>query len=571
MRQANPICVLSPDVARKIAAGEVIDRPCAIVRELMDNAIDSSASEINVEVKGGGIESVRVKDNGCGMTREDLELCALPHATSKLRLDTDLLSITTMGFRGEALSSIAAVSHLTIVSGNYRLEVFSNDKNAITDVAPIDGTAVLSEGLFSSFPARRHFLKRASAEAAMCRNVFIEKAISSPSIKFTLTIDGNRTVTMPVCKGRNMLRDRFTYAIGCANPSMFGEIKKEGGGGDWSFIAVIGDPAIYQQNRRGIYIYVNGRRVQEFSLVQAIEYGALGFFPNGTYPVIALFITIKPSLVDFNIHPAKKEVRFRDISVLHHAVSTAIREYYLDNTALEREREKDNVSYSKKEWMIDATENSIGQGWGENGAFSRYVKPPYSIQRPSLPNEGENTTDNFRFLGVVLGAFLAVEKEDVLYLIDFHAAHERLLYDEMMKGEDRQPLLVPYIIETENDGDERYMESMAISLTKAGFETRKAGGGKWEVWSAPALYRGGERELQEAVLCERVEANEVIRKIAAKSACRDALKDGAYIDNDSARHLAACALKLTDPHCPHGRPIYCAFTRDELFRLVRRT
>ncbi|MBQ7882715.1 MAG: DNA mismatch repair endonuclease MutL, partial [Treponema sp.] len=323
----RPVKTLSPDVARKIAAGEVIDRPAAIVRELMDNAVDSGADYIEVEINGGGIDSIRISDNGIGMSKEDLIACARPHATSKIVEASDLMNLSTLGFRGEALASIAAVSRLTISSNTYRMKASLTDDHLITEIPPIQngkGTIVQSEGLFENFPARRIFLKRPGSETLMCKEVFIEKSLPRTDISFRLTVDNEIKLDLPQ---NTTLAERFTSALQLKeSPSLFSELKNQAE--DWNFTLLIGEPSVYRNDRKHIYIYVNGRRVQEYSLIQAIEYGCQGFFPNGTHPFAALFVQINPALVDFNIHPAKKEVRFKDSSSLHHGVSTTTRNFF---------------------------------------------------------------------------------------------------------------------------------------------------------------------------------------------------------------------------------------------------
>ena len=184
MSAQSPVRTLNAEVARKIAAGEVIDRPNAVVRELIDNAIDSGATQITVEITGGGIEKIRVIDDGCGLTKEDLQNCARPHATSKISTEVDLMNLSTLGFRGEALASIAAVARLSITSGGYKMRASITEDHIIESVAVTKGTIVQSEGLFENFPARRQFLKRPATEAVMCRNTFMEKAVSRPDITF---------------------------------------------------------------------------------------------------------------------------------------------------------------------------------------------------------------------------------------------------------------------------------------------------------------------------------------------------------------------------------------------------
>ena len=323
-KERRKVKILNAETARKIAAGEVIDRPASIVRELLDNAVDSGATEINVEIEGGGIDKIRVQDNGCGMSREDLAVAAHPHATSKISTDTDLLNLTTLGFRGEALASIAAVARLTISSGEWKMRCSITEDHIIEPHSPIAGTVVSSENLFENFPARRQFLKRPASETKMCRQTFLEKALPRPDIAFRLSVDGQLRNDF---RAGQSLRERFYEALGIQqSPDLFYEIKGSGFG--FSFSLVVGDPCVARQDRKDIYIYVNGRRIAEYSLVQAIEYGTQGYFPNGTHPAAALFAQVQPDMVDFNIHPAKKEARFKDIAGLHHGVSSALREFF---------------------------------------------------------------------------------------------------------------------------------------------------------------------------------------------------------------------------------------------------
>lgn len=323
-KERRKVKILNAETARKIAAGEVIDRPASIVRELLDNAVDSGATEINVEIEGGGIDKIRVQDNGCGMSREDLAVAAHPHATSKISSDTDLLNLTTLGFRGEALASIAAVARLTISSGEWKMRCSITEDHIIEPRSPIAGTVVSSENLFENFPARRQFLKRPASETKMCRQTFLEKALPRPDIAFRLSVDGQLRNDF---RAGQSLRERFYEALGIQqSPDLFYEIKGSGTG--FSFSLVVGDPCVARQDRKDIYIYVNGRRIAEYSLVQAIEYGTQGYFPNGTHPAAALFAEVQPDMVDFNIHPAKKEARFKDIAGLHHGVSSALREFF---------------------------------------------------------------------------------------------------------------------------------------------------------------------------------------------------------------------------------------------------
>ena len=269
--QKRRVKVLSPEVARKIAAGEVIDRPNAIVRELMDNAVDSGADRIRVEITSGGIEKIRVIDNGRGMDKEDLQNCARPHATSKIASETDLLNLHTLGFRGEALSSMAAVSRLTVTSGGWKMRASVTEDHIMEPTAEYRGTIVQTEGLFENFPARRRFLKRPASEGTLCRSTFEEKTLPRPDIAFSISMDGEEKLSLPAGQ---TLKQRFVQAMDFfESEDLFYDVKGSDTNSEWNFDLIIGEPSVTRSNRKNIYIYINGRRVTEYSLVQAIEYG----------------------------------------------------------------------------------------------------------------------------------------------------------------------------------------------------------------------------------------------------------------------------------------------------------
>ncbi len=697
MSKENPVRTLNPEVARKIAAGEVIDRPNAIIRELMDNAIDSDADNIIVEISDGGIEKARIVDNGCGMTKEDLESCARPHATSKIASETDLLNLTTLGFRGEALSSIAAVCRLSIVSGGYKMRASITEDHIIEPATPLNGTIVQAEGLFENFPARRQFLKRPASEGLMCKNTFVEKSLPNTEISFRFIQDGE--IKLDLQKGQT-LQERFVKAMELhENVSLFNLVENSSGGKnpDWSFKIVIGEPGVYRSNKKNIYIFVNGRRIQEYSLAQAIEYGSQGYFPNGTFPVAAAFITINPSLVDFNIHPAKKEARFKDISSLHHGISTAVKRFFSEYTnrtmkaqaekiqkipetflfepeklaekALESSEAKTegsgeysirntgsysglrsrffggtsstlsmmtketplnswtgyaskNATYEKKSLfeepkqkfnaddknsapeisekqaktkeIIDFMNKAIAaySGIPEKSENIETENPEYasefSEKNAILPEKNnassekpENSTqnppqiqqqDDFHFVGSALGTFLIAEKGNTLFIIDKHAAHERMLFDQIMKNPGAvQTLLIPYIIETSTKKDDEYLESIKNELKKVGFTCENKGNGRWEFTTLHERWNGTEEDLYHALLDIKANPKDLIYSIAASTACKAAVKDGTILEDAAAEKIARATLQLEDPHCPHGRPCYTTITRENLFHLVRRT
>ena len=669
MSEKNPIRPLSVNVARKIAAGEVIDRPAAIVRELLDNAVDSGADSISVEIDGGGIEKIRISDNGSGFTKEDLATAAHPHCTSKISDTEDLLNLTTLGFRGEALASIAAVSRLSIMSGNYKMRASITEDHLIEQIPSVQdgkGTIVMSEGLFENFPARRNFLKRPASETMICREVFIEKSLPRPDIAFRLTIDGSIRHDLP---SGVSLTERFVRALELKeNAKLFAEINSSGkesdGKTEWSFSLVIGDTNIFRNDRKQIFIFVNGRRIQggkgptsEFPLIQAIEYGCQGFFPNGTHPVAALFLNVSPKFVDFNIHPAKKEARFKDISAVHHGVSSAVRNYFKSygiKSDFEREQEiQKDIKRNEKNTLFAAIAEKDLYSNSDFNSFEKYddfsavadsssnnsdffsslVNTPadknvkYTLnattptEKKAEQNHFEtsysskladfalsddkieshenqknhirfksNTTvaemrfsipcstisnrkdSDFIYYGTIFGTFLMVQKQGVFYLIDQHAAHERILFNRLMEGgNEKQELLVPYEIQTESKEEDKYLTTIQATLTTAGFSCENQGNGKWIFTSVPARYKGNQEDLRLAIFEKRVNPEEIMYQIAAMTACKAAVKDGTILGPEAAENLAREALELRDPHCPHGRPCWTTLTKEELFARVRRT
>ncbi len=612
IKHPRKVKVLPAEVARKIAAGEVIDRPNAVLREFMDNAIDASSDRIIVEIEGGGIDSIRVVDNGWGMSKEDLEVCARPHVTSKIENEGDLENLYTLGFRGEALASIAAVSRLTITTSRdgsaWKLDSHLENEHDIVPANIAEGTIAQSKGLFENFPARRQFLKRPQSEGNLCKQIFIEKALPFTDIAFRLSMDNKIRLDLPK---NQTLAQRFTTILDMKNSEkLFYEVKKSSD--VWNIRLVLGEPSMYRNDRKNMYIFVNNRRVQEYAFLQALDYGAEGFFPNGTHPIASLFIDIDPSLVDFNIHPAKKEVRFKDIGSVHKAVSSLVRDFYRDFSVkglLHEPSTAQNIEHAQAEFTYPTDNphsdfrhgdekpqrydrNFSHQNDHQQANFSHYDKayPTFkaSTRHPSQSyanNDFNNTPSplerdiqniglqrDFRYIGTALDVFLIVEKSNELYMVDQHAGHERVLYESFMNSAgQKQGLLIPLVIETLKPEDDTYLESIQNALESAGFTITNCLEGRWEVSSVPIKWQGTERDLQEDLLEKRMQPNELIRKLAEKTACRAAIKDGHILDPQTAINLLDDIFRLEDPHCPHGRPLWTKISKAELFEKVRRT
>ena len=623
MSEKNPVKALNAEVARKIAAGEVIDRPNAIIRELIDNSIDSGAKNITVEISQGGIEKIRIIDNGCGMTKDDLFNCARPHATSKISSEVDLLNLHTLGFRGEALSSIAAVSRLSIASGGWKMRASITEDHIIEPSSPVNGTIVQSEGLFENFPARRQFLKRPATEAIMCKNTFIEKSLAHPDISFRFIQDGEIKLDLPP---NQTLKDRFIMANGYTQaPELFFTVTNssknhDGNNEEWSFSVIIGEPAVSKPNKKDISIFTNGRKIQEYSLVQAIEYGCQGFFPNGTYPVAGVFIQIRPDLVDFNIHPAKKEARFYDISDLHHGLSSTLKDFFKQYTFANflEDKPADEIRFSETAQnnfnFYQSNSQSENQNIGQKNPYSpihyktsetvsnglsdfrsKYLGiksnrqsqdyqntmtrtqisdiAQQALDEQTVSSQKENTSQ-VKYIGSCLGTFLLAEKNNCLYIIDQHAAHERILFDKLMNSQSdnaTQNLLIPYKIHTESKIQDQQLAKLQHRLKQIGFFIQKVSEGYWEVTAIPERWTGSEYDLRQYLFVKHIEPEEIIRSIAAMTACKAAVKDGYVLDDVTAEKLVCQSFTLPDPHCPHGRPVYTVISREKLFEMVKRT
>ncbi|AEF80285.1 DNA mismatch repair endonuclease MutL [Leadbettera azotonutricia] len=574
------IQVLPPEEARKIAAGEVIDRPAALVREFMDNAIDAGCSLVEVSIEGGGIIRTEVSDDGEGMAKEDLELCWLTHATSKIRSLDDLKIAETLGFRGEALAAASAVSHLEILTSQNGREAWKLDVGPGEKSPPLleqslrsRGTSVRALGLFDTIPARKRFLKREGSEAASCKAIFNDKAMAFPSLGFRFMQDGTlKTFLSPA----SSLKERFSQIVISGNEASFlHEIAASGTG--FSAVIVVGGPEIFRNDKRQQYIFANGRRIQDYSLTQALEYGVQGWFPNGTHPVGAVFVDIDPALADFNIHPAKREVRFAAPGSIHHAITSALRDFCHhrnlstaptdENTGREFHFDTFAANNESSRMAMEALLSkppefvSFRTGWAAEGS------PPYADQQG---NPGTAKTGSIRYLGRLFDLFILAQKEDRLFIIDQHAAHERILYDRFLNSPiPKQELLVSIPFTVESSEDDSFLKTRQTDLEKLGIEITE-GDGEWLIEALPADWRLNDEKTVQAILELKDAGEDIAERWAATLSCHGAIKDGDYLDPASALAFAEEALMLPVHLCPHGRPIYFELSRENLLKAVKR-
>jgi DNA mismatch repair protein MutL len=596
------IQILPPEEARRIAAGEVIDRPAALIREFLDNAIDAGASDIEVSIEEGGSKKVEVADDGSGMNRDDLQMCWLAHATSKIRCLDDLNTAATLGFRGEALAAAAAVAQLEIVSSinngeAWRFTVGPGESRPpyIEPANRTKGSTVRALNLYDTLPARKRFLKREGSEAALCRQIFIEKALTFPEITFRFTQDGKPKVFLPAAASK---KERFAAALLDAGENNFlHQIHVSGEG--FSVEVVIGGPELFRADRRMLYVFANGRRIQDYSLMTALEYGTQGWFPNGVHPVGAVYVDIDPALADFNIHPAKREARFRDPGAIHHAITSGLRDFCRrlnlktgtrteteHNMPLALEALGDSVLGDKpfeygNQTMTGAPDRSGNLSYGDkftthapyapNAGMVYKINDIASIANSFHVAEESPVYGDPRYVGQIFGVFLLIEWGDKLFIIDQHAAHERILYNRFLAAPIlRQELLIPIFFNTDTEEDAAFLAAKKDELAKLAIVIEKDEDG-WRIDALPEGWRLGDADTVKEILALRDASENIAERWAATLCCHQAIKDGDYLDDATAFILAQEALNLPDPHCPHGRPVWTEISRDALYKAVRRT
>lgn len=603
---SRTVKLLRDSVARKIAAGEVIDRPNSVVRELLDNSIDAGSTEISLYLEGGGIGRIRVVDNGCGMTAEDLKLCYLPHATSKIESEDDLLSIKSLGFRGEALSSISTCTRMEVISRRenndtaYRLIVHGGKEIALEEWRGSQGTIIDASELFYSIPARKKFLKRSSAETTMCVKTFLEKALPFPHISFRLYTDGNLKLFLPASDRKERILSSWK---GMFNPSLLHQISGEEEGFKINLVAA--RPEQNRKDRRYIQIFANNRRIDEYSFIQAVQYGYNDALPGGVFPVCFVFIEVEPHLVDFNIHPAKREARFRNQPAIHHKIVELIKDFLSgynfrlrtepaeviqQKFSLKEIDEPSRAPAAKKtswsEWgagsarsTASAGSASANRGFGSGTGFKQIQRHQSVAEKmddfkPIVEKSEILSADKFdsiRYMGQIMDLFLLAEFDDRLFIVDQHAAHERILFESYKKSANTiQELLIPIEFETD-EAEESNLGKNIENYRKLGIMLEKKEAGLWQINSIPKSATNMEGDLVEFLRTQRGSIGELEKELYATMSCRSAVKDGDPVDAVSALELIKGAFQLESARCPHGRPIWFELSKNELFELVGRT
>ena len=571
----------------RIAAGEVIERPASVVKELVENSLDAGAKNISIRIERGGLGLIEISDDGIGMTEEELPIAIERHATSKIVSADDLENISTMGFRGEALSAISAAGHLTIVTkkkgSEGRMLKLSdswkpNDKAGI-EILPqgrAEGTTVILRNLFQKTPARLKFMKSETAEFSKISEIAERIALARNDVSIELFREGKKIFSTP---GTGDLRATVSELFGADLAKELIEVSERGG--DIIIEGSIAPQHISRKNRTGLYYNISGRPIADKSIVHAIVQAYEGIMPQGNFPIAFISIAIPPSDVDVNVHPAKAEVRFKDPSKIHRVIVQVLRSRLQRGISVKPISNDDfNLQASK----IDRDSNAPYR----NQVFSAIFD--YETKRENLGTitpikEISDERLSLRFIGEIAGRFILAEGFDGLYLIDQHAAHERVIFDKLMiqiQNEEivSAPFLTPMLIEV--TPSERAIAEDAVELfSEIGFEI--------EIWpdsiaikSVPALFanlakadeiiRSVIENLKEiGVGGNESELKAPYHKIA-KLACKAAVKGTERMTAEEASKLISDLLSTTDPSaCPHGRPTMIKLTIEELDKRFLRT
>ncbi|HEX9016550.1 MAG TPA: DNA mismatch repair endonuclease MutL [Chloroflexota bacterium] len=560
------IQVLDPEVVGKIAAGEVVERPASAVKELIENALDAGARSIQVELAAGGCDLIVVSDDGRGVARDDMRLAVERHATSKIRSADDLVHVTTLGFRGEALASIAAVSEFTLTSREasgtvaYQLSVSGGAQGKLSPVGRAPGTTVQVERLFFNFPARRKFLKSASAEGGQIARLMGQFALAYPEVAFVLITDGRRTLSTDGSGG--LLGAAASVlgkeAAGALVPIEAAVEPDRTGGLAARITGYVGDPKLTRSTRSSIWLFVNRRPIQSRALTRAVEDGFATLVQVGRYPVAILNLEVPSEEVDVNVHPAKAEVRLLKERLIYGGLRDAVRAAVSAGSG----------------WAKEVTPDESMLPWGAGDSFA-----PRLLDVPPAPPAagggvlvGGRRLPILRVIGQVAQTYIIAEGEGGIFLIDQHAAHERVLLERLTKSlnaeGNTQLSLEPLVLEL-TPIETQVLETSKEVLESLGYRLEPFGDSSVLVRGIPTgLPEGKAIEALKETLAELGDerpAGEWRERVLISLSCRGAVKAGQTLAPEEMRSLVL-ALEEMDitQHCSHGRPTAILLSRTQL-------
>ncbi|MBR0429987.1 MAG: DNA mismatch repair endonuclease MutL [Lachnospiraceae bacterium] len=609
----NEIALLNQETIDKIAAGEVVERPSSVVKELVENAIDAGATAITVEIKDGGITLLRITDNGYGIPKEEIPLAFLRHTTNKIRSASELLSLHTLGFRGEALSSIAAVSKVELITKTKdaligsRYVIEGAKELSLEEMGAPDGTTFFVRQLFYNTPARRKFLKSPMTEGNYIQELLERLALSNPSISFRFISNGkDRFATA----GNGNLKDTIYELYGREIASSLIEISAEEE--SFSLHGFIGTPALNRGNRNFESFFVNGRYIKSGILSKSLEEGYAGFLMQHQYPFAVLMFDFADNGVDVNVHPSKLEVRFENSNVVYNTLLRTVHDalaHREDIDVVPVVEEEDEViaeaapilraepfEASRLQSMKDSIVEQIHKDTPYEAQYKEFYENKrkesvaeeivYHAPAANVGNEqtsffSEEARADHRIIGQVFGTYWLVEYDGKLYIIDQHAAHEKVLFEKTMARLHEKTMtsqmVNPPIIVTLSTQEEEAFEKYKESFETLGYQVEHFGGKEYALTAVPDnILNLDKRQLFLDAISACVELKEdktselILERIASMS-CKAAVKGNHVLSMPEIESLIDELLSLDNPfRCPHGRPTIIAMTHYELDKKFKR-
>jgi len=605
------ISILPETLTNKIAAGEVVERPASVIKELIENSLDAGATEVSIEITAGGRRKICVTDNGHGMSREDALLSLERHATSKIRLDSDLENIMTLGFRGEALPSIASVSRFSLTTretGSLEGTEIIIEGGKVHDVRACgmpNGTVISVEQIFFNLPARLKFLKSAETEAGHVGDVVARMAVSRPDVAFSCTSDGRDLLRLQ----QSDLQRRLAQIVGReSSQHLYSVTRKD----EYTTISgFISTPALVRSGTQSIFTYINGRFIRDKVVQHAVMLAYRGVIDRGRYPVVALFIGLPPGEVDVNVHPTKHEVRFRRQSVVHDAIQAAIvevlsRSPWLPSppTAISLSKETTGQAYRERiaaaaqvSLAMPSRERSFPQQFPVKGELATAPFSPREIimepstlfqsEQPQSQSQSQSQSAGYFSSLAVIGQFhseyILCQADSELVIIDQHAASERVAYQHLKQqcqsgSIESQRLLFPETVEL-SFSEVAVAVKFNADLANIGFELEPFGGTTLMVSAAPRIVARKKpllliRDILADLMSFGTSAafTEALDSLLSRIACHSVIRGVHLLDNRQIKELLL-QMDQTDfaASCPHGRPVSHVVTLAELQKIFKRT
>lgn len=625
------IHLLDENTINQIAAGEVVERPSAVVKELIENALDAGASAITAEIKEGGLSLIRITDNGAGIAKDDIPVAFMRHATSKIQTAEDLFHVKSLGFRGEALSSIAAVSQVEIITketaslNGYRYIIEGGEEKSIEEIGCPSGTTIIIRNLFYNTPARRKFLKTAPTEAGYVNDLMERLIVSHPEVSFRFVV--NNQVKLQ-SSGNNNIKDILYHIYGRDISKEL--LSVEYTSDDVKITGYIGKPTINRGNRNFENYFINGRYIKNYIITKAIEDAFKPYMMQHKYPFTSLYYEITPSLLDVNVHPQKLELKLTNQDEIYKITHNMIKDILsgkelIPRVSLSKESKNDNkIEYSNKlpepfeknrmsqlkalETMVMSSNNMIREtnrylestntlqaddSSTNKGVLDRPKKDASIIEQINLfsdkidseatPFISKQAFSKHRIIGQVFSTYWLVEFNKELYIIDQHAAHEKVLYERIIAAardnKHSSQMLMPPIVLTLSLREQQAIKDNEEILNKLGYEVEHFGGNEFSIRAVPAdLYNLADKdlflefidELTSEVASRKLNPESILEKTASM-ACKAAVKANHAFSIDEATSLIKELLSLKNPyHCPHGRPVIISMSQYELEKKFKR-